>query len=52
MYEERRIIVNDMDPVPYEPKVRTKNKGDLEIVEKDGEVVLNFEKFTIVIRPR
>lgn len=48
----KKAVVNDMDPVPYEPKVRTKNKGDLEIVEKDGEVVLNFEKFTIVIRPR
>ena len=42
----------DHDPItPYEPKVRTKNKGDLEIVQQNGEVILNFEKFTVVIRP-
>jgi hypothetical protein len=46
----KKKVVSDPHAVPYEPK--TKNKGDLEIIEKDGEVVLNFEKFTIVIRPK
>ena len=36
----------------YVPKEQTKNRGDLEIIEKDGEVVLTLEKFVIVIRPR
>ena len=40
------------EPVKFEPKVHTKNKGTLEIVERDGEVVLNFEQFTIVIKPK
>lgn len=40
------------EAVPYDPKSHTKNKGTLEILEKDGEVILNFEKFTVVIRPR
>jgi hypothetical protein len=48
----KKKVVEDLEPVLYEPKVRTKNKGDLEIVERDGEIVLNFEKFTIVIKPR
>lgn len=39
-------------PIPYVPPVQTKNKGDLEIIEKDGEIILNFEKFTVVIKPR
>ena len=49
----RKNVVTEEDaaPIPYEPKVRTKNKGDLEIVQQNGEVILNFEKFTVVIRP-
>lgn len=45
------VIEEDAEPIPYEPKVRTKNKGELEIVQQNGEVILNFEKFTVVIRP-
>lgn len=48
----KKDIVRDTTPVPYEPKTITRNKGDLEIIEKDGEVVLNFEKFTVVIKPK
>lgn len=48
----KKQTVNSLEPVAYEPKVKTKNKGDMEIVEKDGELILNFEKFTIVIKPR
>lgn len=40
------------EPIPYDPGTHTKNKGTLEIIEKEGEVVLNFEKFTVVIRPK
>ena len=48
----KKAVVNDIKAVQYEPKARTKNHGDLEILERDGEVVLNFEKFTVVIRPK
>lgn len=30
----------------------TKNKGDMTIVEKDGEVVIEMANFTIVIKPK
>lgn len=39
-------------PISYVPPAQTKHKGDLEIIEKDGEIILNFEKFTVVIKPR
>ena len=30
----------------------TKNKGDMSIVERDGEVVIELKDFTIVIKPK
>lgn len=39
-------------PMKYIPPEKTKNKGNVEIIEKDGELVINLEGFTIVIRPK
>lgn len=48
----RKEVMGDKEPIPPVPSAKTKNKGNLEIIEKDGEVILNFEKFTIVIKPK
>ena len=48
----KKNVETKAEPVKYDPKVHTKNKGTLEIIEQDGEVVLNFEQFTIVIKPK
>lgn len=48
----KRLEESVEDAIPYKPTPRTKNRGALEIVEKDGEVVLNFEKFTVVIKSK
>lgn len=46
-------MFKDFDtPIKYIAPEKTKNKGNLEIVEKDGELVINLEGFTIVIRPK
>lgn len=45
--------VEEAEPIPYVPqeKTKTKNKGNMGIVEKDGELVITLKEFTIVIRP-
>lgn len=48
----KKAVAQNSSMTPIQPKPKTKNSGDLEIVEKDGEVILNFEKFTIVIKPK
>ncbi len=39
-------------PVEYKKPERTKNTGDIEIIEKDGEVIISLKTVTIVIRPK
>ena len=34
------------------PSPATKNKGDMTVVERDGEVVIELKDFTIVIKPK
>lgn len=44
-------VVKEAEPIVYTAP-STKNKGDLNIIERDGEVVIEFEKFTIVVKPK
>lgn len=39
-------------PIAYQPSEPKLGKHALSITEKDGEVVLDFQQFTIVIRPK
>lgn len=47
-YGRKHLPVKE-EPVPH--KIVTKTKGNLVITEKDGEVILQFDKFTIVVKP-
>lgn len=42
---------NDGQLKKIEPS-STKNKGDLSVVEKDGEVIIELANFTIVVKPK
>lgn len=37
--------------IKFEPPA-TKNKGDVSIVEKDGEIIIDLSGFTIVVKPK
>lgn len=37
--------------IKFEPPA-TKNKGDVSIVEKDGEIIIELAGFTIVVKPK
>lgn len=39
-------------PKVYKKPEKTKNSGDLEIIEKDGEVVISLKGFTITVKPK
>jgi len=39
-------------PMKYIAPERTSAKGDMEIIEKNGEVIISLKDFTIVIRPK
>jgi hypothetical protein len=39
------------DVIRYEPPA-TKNRGDVAVVEKDGEIVIELSGFTIVVKPK
>jgi hypothetical protein len=39
------------EPVKIKPS-STKNKGDLNVIEKDGEVVIEMKNFIIVVKPK
>jgi hypothetical protein len=47
-YGRKELKANDT-PIP--PKIKTKAKADLVVTEKDGEVIIQLDKFTIVIKP-
>jgi hypothetical protein len=49
----RKGDFSDFDtPITYHPSEPKLGKHALSITEKDGEVVLDFQQFTIVIRPK
>lgn len=50
-YAMKNAPVEEVEPIPYSPP-STRHKGDLAIIEKDGEVILEFEKFTIVVKAK
>jgi hypothetical protein len=49
----KKNTFSDFDtPIPYVPQKDKLGKHTLAITEKDGEVILDFQQFTIVIRPK
>lgn len=45
----RKELKADDTPIP--PKIKTKAKANMVVTEKDGEVIIQLDKFTIVIKP-
>ena len=51
-YAMKDRFVDYDTPKVYKKPEKTKTPGDLEIVEKDGEVVITMKGFVITVRPR
>jgi hypothetical protein len=51
-YAKKGEFSDFQTPIPYQPSEPKLGKHALAITEKDGEVVLDFQQFTIVIRPK
>jgi hypothetical protein len=57
-YAKRGLFQSDPNQNPigeYKPpkadRIVTRNKGDMKITQKDGELIIELSKFTIIVKP-